>query len=225
MVVDGGEDAEGDDHEAAEGDEVVGGGQHGIAKEKVFEAEEIPADDELADEGGQSDGGGEEDADDGVAGQAAASADIGDAGADGHAEDDHDRRDPGPELAGRPVGRQESLEQQEADADAGEGAVGQGVAEESHAAADDERADGAAANADENQGEEGADVPDVGEETGLGELVVEVDDELVEPVRWDIHEQNQPVHRAPRLCRARRRKLYRMTTEWYPTSCGPHVQR
>src|SRR5436190_1435344 len=82
---------------------VAGAHQQGVAEEEVFEVEELPALDELAQHGGQADGAGEEHADHGVAGQARAVAHGDDAGAGQDAEADHHRRHPGPELVRRAV--------------------------------------------------------------------------------------------------------------------------
>ena len=74
---------DGDDRgERREVGHVLGADQERIPEEKVFEAEELPALHDLAKHGGQADGPGEEDADDGVAGQAGAVANRGDAVAD-----------------------------------------------------------------------------------------------------------------------------------------------
>ena len=51
---------------------------------------------------------------------------------------DHNGRDPVPELVGGPVSGEKRLEEEEADADAGESTMGQGVAKKGHTSADDQ---------------------------------------------------------------------------------------
>ena len=82
----------------------------------------------------------------------------GDGVADEQGEADHDGRDPVPEVAAESEAGDAEGEQQEADGDAGEGAMGHGVGEEGEPAADDERADRAAGEADEDEGEQGLEV-------------------------------------------------------------------
>ena len=82
---------------------------------------------------------------------------------------------------------------QEAEGDAGEGAVGQGVAEERHAVADDQRPDRAADQADQHDGQEAPDVARHVEVGAGGEQAREAEDRLVEPVPLRLRSRDTPL--------------------------------
>src|SRR5262249_14888283 len=105
--------------------------------------------------------------------------DIGDEQPDEDAEGDHDGENPVVELILLADASDKCNEQ--AESNASEGTVGEGIAEERHAIANDKRADRPAGEADEQDRERTADLK-VDVEEGVGrEAIVEGPDHLIEP--------------------------------------------
>ncbi len=154
----------------------------GIAEEKIFHSEQPPTLHQFAKHGGQADRGGEEDANDRVAREPGPLADRGNAETDKNAEPEHDRRDPVPKFFLRPRPFHEQGEQNEADGNAGESTVGQGVAEKGHPAAHDKRADRAAAQTYQEENQHGAEANKRAEKAPFWEHDGERPDELIQPV-------------------------------------------
>src|SRR5262249_3054970 len=150
--------------------DVRAGDSNRITEEEILDAEVALAGDDLQQDGAEAHGAGEEDPDDRVVGETRLLADVGDEHTNENTEEDHDGQNPVVELLLLADASRQGEEKPKSDA--GEGTVGESVAEERHAVADDKRADRTTDEADEQHGERAPDLEvEVEERVGRKQVV------------------------------------------------------